>query len=1790
MHRSPTGIGFALVDLVVTLVLIVTLSGLAALYYRQAQDERQRGVVANELDEYVKAAEAWELSHRRQLTITDVEDAMKKRGTILHEGHKTGTLDFLVEDGRFQEITQDPWKQDYIIDPFQGTIYSLGPDKVLGGADVIRSYRRLRSAAPSLDAQDTKPCRVPPVIASFEPCETVLKDGRPLIRATYYASAGCGVDLEKTDLFVDQNKIGAAIKSAGQVIYQPEPPLADGKHDTVLVVKDTAGNETRKQCSFLVDTSPAIVLLTSPPSGRALSGAVRIEGAVIDKALKSWTLTWDFRELARGEAPVGRQDADTRIYPDVIVERFDTVDPGNRVEDGRHFITLQERDAAGQILTSQSEVTVDNNAPKLLITKRHPGAQGNPMVVTTDIPRFVGVANDNLMVREVKFVYIERNTGLPAQGQPMGGTTAVPVKWDPLDLTTSRNWAALFNAPIVEWGTVPSRGTTQQQKDAGFTPVTLVPGEFRLEATARDLAGNKSTVATTDFNVNLFTGGISGPIFLDLAAQSRQPPYYEEDRHISSLPLDVNFGPPANQRKGAVRFVVLESSATSTDASCKTTAGSLAKGCWEVVIDDNGGSDLYSGDGAYVTTPTVSDRDWVARGPLPRTTAEKILTASFEPDGANPYESATTNKQRRTKVVLPVRSGTMAEGVYKIRVRYSNDLGTVRTQLTTFYLDRSRPLIPKVDPVDEKFIEYRVFNGGGPRIFQTLQPVIINSIPTRPVIRAFSQPEPDTGQIEFRGSAKDYPTTGVITEIRWNLTQTPPPSGPTKVLVGDTAVYRATGSARRTNVATYGYSPAGLSEMQIASTTPGALDGDGYKVQVTATDGAGHTTSALRDFMINTAGPLVRGFTIKNARGGVPVVIEPASGDLPVVHEVDGQRVEVSFSVVDETPIKDVRYNVFVQRGSSGPGLPTQVRPIIGVLTREDISLTISKDDESKDFGSLPTTYQVRVVGNNGDRDGVTFATAVGFRFLTNMAIVAPYYTKDTGRVSTFRTLASTNVSWLSMDEQIAIADFVFANVQSAGIKKIFNFSGQIPGAAQSTIAGDTDTLTSWIDAATSNQTTDVLVVLDVFPKSIWDNRNDATVKDKIVRFMESKSTNAAKAGNTKDGDALVWVGEMPFAWVVDDVGRRQKALGSNSATDGHRTFFGIPGTVPDLLYQVPKITAAGDPAAVQELTPSGNGSAFLPGLFGYDPFVDFASFPGGTAPFERQLRNENRPLGGIAISGVRWGFNRLFSVDLGLVDRAALPGESLAGANFQFRNLDSGATMAHLLSCGTDAPVVAFPTVTAGPRRPIPATGPVIRDYIDKYLLNATSPQEASRRIYFNALSSTTFGGTGAGGRDVVFWPTRSEGYGNATTITAASQDAVLQAVSAAEGALFTADKQTQVDATFDFGNDSLFLYPPGRIQLVQKVSVAPVLEAAIAANGTVLAFATRTAVLANPDGTTALAAPAIFYKKVGLAATAITTGNGANVDESRRPRLSSGGEFCVFDSLNVYNALTLPPNFSGLVKTATPRIYRYAGNRPANDVYFDSEVSRTRLGAVAECRRPVVSKDGRFVVFEATNAILPKVATANPKRQIALAYNKTPGGADPWVIGAITSDTAGDCSLPDMSGDVVNFSNYPYIVFESVVNYENVFPSLANGAGVEVTPNSLAFAEGAVAVATPKVDTPPKASIYLFSGSFAQRLQRIATGSDAPCTNPRISPDGDEVVFESRAIEVSGFFADDGSTVIAQKIRNPSGGATGPRRVYRIRIRPVKSGSIEPSAIIQRITPAATDVGTDAVPMATN
>ena len=99
--------GFTLVDLIITLLLLVTLAGVGSFYYSEFRDTQKLAIAGNELDTLVKSVQAYELT-----TSSLVDDNLIKNYT--DQGRPQ--LQFLVDKGTLQRIDPDPWGRDYEID------------------------------------------------------------------------------------------------------------------------------------------------------------------------------------------------------------------------------------------------------------------------------------------------------------------------------------------------------------------------------------------------------------------------------------------------------------------------------------------------------------------------------------------------------------------------------------------------------------------------------------------------------------------------------------------------------------------------------------------------------------------------------------------------------------------------------------------------------------------------------------------------------------------------------------------------------------------------------------------------------------------------------------------------------------------------------------------------------------------------------------------------------------------------------------------------------------------------------------------------------------------------------------------------------------------------------------------------------------------------------------------------------------------------------------------------------------------------------------------------------------------------------------------------------------------------------------------------------------------------------------------------------------------------------------------------------------------------------------------
>jgi copper amine oxidase-like protein/Big-like domain-containing protein len=99
----------------------------------------------------------------------------------------------------------------------------------------------------------------PPRIYAMRPSDDgVLGNDRPTIGARLGDGAGSGIDSETTRLTIDgKDRTGDATISDAQISFQPDRPLAPGKHDVAIVTRDRAGNESTQSWSFRIADRPA---------------------------------------------------------------------------------------------------------------------------------------------------------------------------------------------------------------------------------------------------------------------------------------------------------------------------------------------------------------------------------------------------------------------------------------------------------------------------------------------------------------------------------------------------------------------------------------------------------------------------------------------------------------------------------------------------------------------------------------------------------------------------------------------------------------------------------------------------------------------------------------------------------------------------------------------------------------------------------------------------------------------------------------------------------------------------------------------------------------------------------------------------------------------------------------------------------------------------------------------------------------------------------------------------------------------------------------------------------------------------------------------------------------------------------------------------------------------------------------------------------------------------------------------------------------------------------------------
>lgn len=109
---------------------------------------------------------------------------------------------------------------------------------------------------------------VPPDTGTLAPADNAQVDARPQITGTY-TDRGSGIDKSKVQLLLDGAEVGASV-SEGFFSYKPGADLPTGRHTLSLVLRDLAGNQTRREWAFTVVEMPLLKSLRIQPTDKPL--------------------------------------------------------------------------------------------------------------------------------------------------------------------------------------------------------------------------------------------------------------------------------------------------------------------------------------------------------------------------------------------------------------------------------------------------------------------------------------------------------------------------------------------------------------------------------------------------------------------------------------------------------------------------------------------------------------------------------------------------------------------------------------------------------------------------------------------------------------------------------------------------------------------------------------------------------------------------------------------------------------------------------------------------------------------------------------------------------------------------------------------------------------------------------------------------------------------------------------------------------------------------------------------------------------------------------------------------------------------------------------------------------------------------------------------------------------------------------------------------------------------------------------------------------------------------------
>ncbi|MBH0045247.1 Ig-like domain-containing protein, partial [Pseudoalteromonas sp. NZS11_1] len=937
---------------------------------------------------------------------------------------------------------------------------------------------------------------------------------------------GTVVIITVTDEAGNPQIITTEVQADGTFSVDVPNELSEGEFTVEVSVTDTAGNETTATTTGEVDTLAPVItidaLADSNDTTPTISGTAtgEPEGTVV-----TITVTDE-----AGNPQI--------ITTEVQADGTFSVDVPNELSEGEFTVEVSVTDTSGNETTATTTGEIDTSAPVItidaladsndttptisgtatgepegtVVTITVTDEAGNPQIITTEVQAdgtfSVDVPNELSEGEFTVEVSVTDTSGNETTATTTGEVdTAAPlVIIDPVDDTNNTTPTISGTATGEPEGTVvtitvtdeagnPQIITTEVQADGTFSvdvPNELSEGEFTVEVSVTDTAGNETT-ATTTGEVDTAAPTVTiDPIgdTNDTTPTISGTATGEPEGTVVTITVTDEAGNPQTittevQADGTFSIDVpneLSEGEYSVDVSITDTAGNESTEVTTGTIDTSApviaiNALVDSND----TTPTISG------------------TATGEPEGTVVTITVTDdagNEQVITTEVLADGTFTvdvpneLSEGEFIVEVSVTDTAGNETTATTTGEVDTAAPLVI-IDPVDDT-------NDTTPTISGTATGEPEGTVVTITVTDEAGNPQIITTEVQADGtfsvdvpnelSEGEFTVEVSVTDTSGNETTATTTgevdtTAPTVIIdpVGDsndttpTISGTATGEPEGTVVTITVTDEAGnpqtiTTEVQADGTfsvdVPNELSKGEFTVEVSVTDTAGNETTVTTTGEVDTAAPTVIIDPVGDTNNTTPTISGTATSE--------PEGTVVTITVTDEAGNPQIITTEVQADGTFSADVPNELSE--GEFTVEvSVTDTAGNETTATTTGEVDTTAPIVTINALGDTSDTTPTISGTVSGEPAGSTITLTVTDANGAVQTISAQVIADGSW-TVEVPAALAEGTYsvdASISdSAGNEGTASASGTIDTSALTItidVIGETNDQTPQINGDTFN-------------------------------------------------------------------------------------------------------------------------------------------------------------------------------------------------------------------------------------------------------------------------------------------------------------------------------------------------------------------------------------------------------------------------------------------------------------------------------------------------------------------------------------------------------------------------------------------------------------------------------------------------------------------------------------------------------------------------------------------------